>query len=74
MKTLLIYTLVAVSTFGLTTHLYSQTPGGAKSPLQQLQEISRKNKELIERQNGALQKLEVMQKEAEQIKFLAKRT
>lgn len=73
MKTLTFSLVIAVATFGLTAHLHSQAPG-AKSPLQQLQEIKLKNKELIDRQGASLQKLGEMQKEAEQIKFLAKRT
>ncbi len=74
MKTLTISALAAVCTFTLTAHLHSQAPAAAKSPLQQLQDMKVKNKELIDRQTGALQKLDVIQKEAEQVKFLAKRT
>ena len=74
MKTLTISALAVACTFALTAHLHSQAPAVAKSPLQHLQEIKVKNKELIDRQTGALQKLDTVQKEAEQVKFLAKRT
>jgi hypothetical protein len=73
MKTLTI-SLVAACTLALTAHLHSQAPGAPKSPLQQLQDVKKKNQELLEKQGAALQKLEAIQKEAEQVKFLAKRT
>ncbi len=74
MKTLTLSVLAAGFTFALTAHLHSQAPAVAKSPLQQLQEMQVKNKELIEKQTATLQKLDALQKDAEQVKFLAKRT
>jgi hypothetical protein len=74
MKTLTLSLATAALTFALVASVYSQAPAVAKSPLQQLQEMKTKNQALIEKQAGALQKLEVIQKEAEQVKFLAKRT
>jgi len=74
MKTLTLSALVAGCMLALTAHLHSQAPGVPKPPLQQLQEIKLKNQELLEKQAAALQKLEAIQKEAEQVKFLAKRT
>jgi hypothetical protein len=74
MKTLTLSLATAALTFALTASLHSQAPAVAKSPLQQLQDLKKKNQELIERQTGALQKLDTIQKEAEQVKFLAKRT
>ena len=74
MKTLTLSVLTAAALCALAPHLHSQAPVAPKTPLQQLQEMQEKNKALIERQTGALQKLDALQKEAEQVKFLAKRT
>jgi hypothetical protein len=74
MRTLTLSLATAALTFALATSLHSQAPAVAKSPLQQLQEMKTKNQALIEQQAAALQKLDAIQKEAEQVKFLAKRT
>jgi hypothetical protein len=74
MKTITLTLATAAIAFALTAHLHSQTPAGPKPPQVRLEEMKLKNKELLEKQAGALQKLEAIQKEAEQVKFLAKRT
>jgi hypothetical protein len=69
-----IFALAVAGLLALASQLYSQAPGTPKTPLEQLQVIKLKNKELIDRQSATLEKLDVLQKEAEQVKFLAKRT
>ncbi|MEQ1859430.1 MAG: hypothetical protein ABMA13_05800 [Chthoniobacteraceae bacterium] len=70
-SSLLVLLLVLPLAFGARVH--SQTVTGAKSTLQQLQAMKAANLALIEKQTAVLLKLEELQKEAAQIKFLAKR-
>ena len=77
MKTLLSTALPLAAFFALALNLHSQeapTPILPKSPAAILQAMKVKNQELIEKQVQTLQKLDVIEKEAEQIKILAKRT
>jgi hypothetical protein len=53
--------------------LHSQTAAVPKSTLQQLQDMRAKNKATLEKQEALLLKLEELNKEASQIKFLTKR-
>jgi hypothetical protein len=46
----------------------------AKTPLQALQQIKAQNAALIEKQAATVQKLDELAKEAQQIKFLGKRS
>jgi len=54
-------------------NVQSQTAGVPKSTLQQLQEMKAKNKATLEKQEALLLKLEELNKDATQIKFLTKR-
>ena len=74
MKTLTISLLAAVFVFSSGPLLRSQAPAAPKSPLQQLQDIREKNKAQIEKQAATLLKLDALQQDATQIKFLGKRT
>ena len=74
MKTLLSLTLSVAALFALAANLRSQTPAAPASPGQILQAMKAKNQDTIERQTQTLQKLDELEKEAEQIKVLAKRT
>ncbi len=74
MKTLTFSLLTAVLVLGPATPLHSQAPGIPKTVLQQLQDIRQKNKEQIEKQAATMQKLDVLQQDAAQLKFLGKRT
>ena len=65
---------MAVLIVGPATLLHSQAPSAPKTVLQQLQDIRQKNKEQIEKQAAAMQKLDALQQDAVQIKFLGKRT
>jgi len=74
MKTLLSLTLSAVALFAFALDLHSQAPVAPATPLQILQAMKAKNQQLIEKQTQTLQKLDELEKEADQIKTLAKRT
>ena len=53
--------------------VHSQTAVGPKSTLQQLQDMKARNKATLEKQEALLLKLEELNKEAAQVKFLTKR-
>ncbi len=74
MKTFISLTLAAAALLALGLDLHSQDAASAKTPLQILQDLKAKNKELIEKQKLTLQKLDELDKEAAQIKALAART
>ena len=73
MKALAALSLIAV--LALSTDLHSQAPvANAKTPLQTLQAMKVQNQQLAEKQAQALLKLDEIEKEAQQLKFLSKRT
>ena len=74
MKTLLPLALSVAALLTLGLNLHSQAPAAAKSPLEILQAMKVKNQELLQKQTQTLIQLEVLEKEAEQIKILAKRS
>ena len=74
MKTLLSLALSVVALLALAGNLHSQAPAAPQSPAQILQAMKAKNQEIIEKQTATLLKLDELEKEAEQIKVLAKRT
>ncbi len=74
MKTLLSLTLSVAALLALATNLHSQAPAAPKSSLQILQAMKAKNQDLIEKQTLTLQKLDEIEKEAEQLKIFGKRT
>ena len=75
MKTLLSLTLSVAALLALGLNLHSQAPvPAAKSPLQTLQAMKLKNQELIEKQTATLQKLDAIEKDAEQLKIFGKRS
>jgi hypothetical protein len=59
--------------FALAVNLHSQgiVP---KSPLDKLKDMKARNAELLDKQAATLQKLDEMDKAAEQLRFLSKRT
>lgn len=65
--------VIAASLGVLVVNLHSQAPL-AKSPGEQLKALKAKNAELLELQKQTLLKLDEMDKQAEQIRFLAKRS
>lgn len=74
MKWLILPALVAAS-FLVTSEVgHSQAPAAPQTAVQRLQAMKVKNKELIDRQTETLKKLEEIQLEAQQIKFLGKRS
>jgi len=73
MKTLTSSLLVAASLLVLAVNLHSQAPL-PKSPADQLKALKAKNDQLIEQQKQTLLKLDEMEKQADQIRLLAKRS
>ena len=66
--------LIAIGALlALAVNLHSQgvVP---KSPLDKLKDVKAKNAELIEKQTATLQKLDEIDKAAEQLRFFVKRT
>ena len=64
-----------VGTIALATavHVRSQAPAGAASPIEALQLIKAGNQKLIEQQDATLKRLDVVEKEAQQLRILARR-
>jgi uncharacterized protein HemX len=67
------FALVAALALGLGVSVHSQAPAQPKSVLQQLQAMKAQNQAVLDKQTALLLKLEELQKEAAQVKFLAKR-
>jgi hypothetical protein len=72
-RTLLVIPIMAALIVSFAVNVQSQTAGVPKSTLQQLQEMKAKNKATLEKQEALLLKLEELNKDATQIKFLTKR-
>lgn len=68
---LIAFALALAITLGVRVH--SQTVAGAKSAAQQLQAIKAANSVLLEKQTALMLKLDELQKEAAQTKFMVKR-
>ena len=73
MKTFTIFLWSAAAIIGLGGSLQSQN-APAKSPLEALQTLKTQNAALLEKQAATLLKLDDVAKEAQQIKFLGKRS
>jgi len=73
MKISTTFALVLAAVLGFAVNLHSQgvLP---KSPIDRLKEIKAKNADLIEKQKATLTKLDEMDKQAEQMRFLMKRS
>lgn len=74
MKTRIHFLAVAGVALALAAEVNSQTAQVPRTPVQQLQAMRAKNAELIEKQAATLQKLEEMRLQAQQLKFLGKRS
>ena len=72
-RTPLILAIAAAAAFPFASAVMSQTAAAPKSTLQQLQEMRAKNQATLEKQTALLLKLEELNKDATQIKFLTKR-
>lgn len=68
-----LFPAVIAAAFALAQIAHSQAPAAPQSALQRLQTIKAKNKEMIDRQTETLKKLDALQLEAQQLKFLGKR-
>lgn len=73
MKTLLVILGCAMA-FALGNVAHSQAPTAAQTPLQRLEAIRTKNKQLIDRQTETLKLLDEVQLQSQQLKFLGKRS
>ena len=73
MKTLTLFFWSAAAIIALSGSLHSQN-APAKSPLETLQTLKAQNASLLEKQAATLLKLDEIAKEAQQIKFLGKRS
>ena len=73
MKTLTIFLWSAAAILALSASLHSQN-APAKAPLEMLQSLKAQNTALLEKQAATLLKLDEIAKEAQQIKFLGKRS
>jgi hypothetical protein len=60
--------------FALGTLAHSQAPAAAQTPIQRLQAMKVLNKQLLDRQAETLKLLDALQLEAQQLKFLGKRS
>ena len=75
MKSYLLTIAAACGIFLGTAQLHSQAPAAAvKTPLELLQTMKAQNQTLLEKQTATLVKLDELQKEAAQIRFMAKRS
>ena len=70
-KTLALTIMAAL--LGLAMNLHSQGVA-PKSTVDRLRELKAKNEEIVEKQKAALLKLDEMDKQAEQLRFLSKRS
>ena len=75
MKPYLLTILVAACVLFAGTRLHSQAPAAAaKTPLELLQTMKAQNQTLLEKQTATMVKLDELQKEAAQIRFMTKRS
>ena len=74
MKTPLLLLIGCTMAFAVGNLAHSQAPAAPQTPLQQLQIIKAKNKQLLDRQAVTLKQLDELQVESQQLKFLGKRT
>ena len=73
MKTIALFIWSAAAIVALNGSLHSANPPAA-TPLEALQALKAKNATLLEKQAATLLKLDEVAKEAQQIKFLGKRS
>ncbi len=73
MKTFPLYLAIALGALLLALPLHSQVPQAPRTPLQALQAIKVQNDEHLKKQAEMIVKLDELQKQAQQIKFLSKR-
>ncbi|MHA3773154.1 hypothetical protein ACXR0O_16600 [Verrucomicrobiota bacterium sgz303538] len=74
MKRTITLAVLAVATAALTLTVRSQAPAPAQTPLQMLQTLKTQNQKVLDQQSATLQKLDELQKEAQQLRILARRT
>jgi len=74
MKSFLLIVVPAVAGLALTAHLHSQAPAAPKTPLEQLRLLKTQNQLLLEKQTATMIRLDELQKEAAQIRFMTKRS
>lgn len=67
------FAIVAAVALGFSASVHSQAPAQPVTVLQHLQAMREQNKTLLEKQTALLLRLEELQKQAAQVKFLASR-
>jgi hypothetical protein len=72
-KKVFIFHVAVAALLLLAVNLHSQT-ALPKAPVEQLKALRARNAEIIEKQKAALLKLEEMEKQADQIRILGKRS
>ena len=73
MKTSVIFAVLIATVGAVTAQLHSQAPA-PKTPLEQLRLVRTQNQQLLEKQTATIVKLDELQKEAAQIRFMTKRS
>lgn len=76
MKTLglSICAVALIAAFAAENAAHSQAPVVPQTPVQRLEALAAKNKKLIETQQATLKKLEEMELQSQQLKFMGRRT
>lgn len=65
---------IAVAGFAFTARVHSQIAPVPQTPLQQLQALKLQNQQLLQQQAATLIKIDEVQKQATQLRFLAARS
>ncbi|MDQ3623030.1 MAG: hypothetical protein M3463_11145 [Verrucomicrobiota bacterium] len=73
MKTFPLYLAIALGALLLALPLHSQPPQEPRTPVQALQAIKAQNEQHLKKQAEMIAKLDELQKQAQQIKFLSAR-
>ena len=73
MKPIAPFLIAAAALLALAVSLHSQGVA-PKTPVERLREVKAKNAELIEKQTATLQKLDEMDKAADQLRIFSKRS
>jgi len=70
----LVAAAIAIAGFAFTARVHSQIAPPAQTPLQQLQALKVQNQQLLQQQAATLTKIDEVQKQATQLRFLAARS
>jgi Spy/CpxP family protein refolding chaperone len=68
-----VFAVAAAIALGTAVHVRSQAPAEATSPIEALQLIKAGNQKIIDQQDATLKRLDEVEKEAQQLRILARR-